>query len=123
MSELDTTPLPSRTYRVSNGRIVMIADGAEAMNQAIDKVLRTPRFEVPWLSQQYGTDVFQLIGQPIDYAKSEVERMITESLSVDDRIIDISVNSIEQTSNTDLLVKLTITTIFGEFKKETEVSK
>lgn len=123
MAELDTTPLPSRTYRVSNSRIVMIADGADAMNQAIDKILRTPRFEVPWISQQYGNDALQLVGKPIDYAKAEVERMLTEALSVDDRISDISIDSIEPTSKTDLLVKMTITTIFGEVKKETEVSK
>lgn len=121
--ELDTTPLPSRTYKVANGRIVMIADGAEAMNQAINKILRTPRFEVPWISQQYGTDVFQLIGMPMDYVKSEVGRMITEALEVDDRITDVAIDSVEQTSKTDLLVKMTITTIFGEIKKETEVNE
>lgn len=114
--------LPSRTYQVLNGRIINFIDGQESMRQVIEKALQTPRYEVPWLSKNYGTDLEQLVGKSMDYAKSEVKRMLVETFSADKRITDVSVTDVEVVNKTDLLVHADISTSYGKVTVAKEVT-
>lgn len=114
--------LPSRTYQVLNGRIINMIDGQEAMRQAIEKALQTQRYSVPWLSKNYGTDLEKLVGKSLDYAKSEVERMIVETFAADKRVTNVEVTSINEISKTDLAVQVDISTSFGQVSVVKEVT-
>ncbi|GAP04876.1 DUF2634 domain-containing protein [Fructobacillus tropaeoli] len=114
--------LPSRTYEVLNGRIMNLIDGQEAMRQAIEKALQTQRYSVAWLSKNYGTDLEQLVGKSLDYAKSEVKRMISETFAADKRIIDVEVTNIDEMNKTDLAVYVNISTSFGKVAVVKEVT-
>lgn len=114
--------LPSRTYQVLNGRIINFIDGQEAMRQVIEKALQTPRYEVPWLSKNYGTDLEQLVGKSMDYAKTEVKRMLIETFSADKRITDVLVTDVEVVNKTDLLVHADISTSYGKVTVAKEVT-
>ncbi|QEU46216.1 DUF2634 domain-containing protein [Schleiferilactobacillus harbinensis] len=113
---------PSLTYRVINGRIVGMIDGQDAARQAIDKILRTERFDWPIYDDQYGNDLAELLGKEMPYVKAEVRRMLVEALKADDRVNDVQINKIEQTGSDELSVFATVTTQFGLLNIESEVT-
>lgn len=113
--------IPSRTYKVSNGRIAGYVDELDAMRQAIEKMLTTERFAWNIYSEDYGSDVNDLIGEDFDLINSELERLITEALSADDRIVSIEDFTINQTSSNSVLATFRVITIFGSLDMEQEV--
>lgn len=113
--------IPSRTYHVSNGRITRQIDELEAMRQAVEKVLQTERFAWAIYTDNYGIELQNLIGEDHDLVLAEIERVITEALSVDERIIEVEDFSISQQSGNSLLVSFIVVTIFGQIKFEQEV--
>lgn len=85
---------PSLTYRLNleNGRIVGKVDGLEAVNQAIRKVLITPRFKCLIYDAQYGSEVEEAIiakDASTDYIESVTEGFIKDTLRPDTRILSI----------------------------------
>lgn len=119
--EIEEETAPSRTYRVSNNRIITMVDGKESMIQAVDKIMRTERFVFSIYDEQYGNDFEELLGKDFDYAEVEIERMLTEALEADDRVLDVSVDSIEQIDSVTLTASGSCETIFGTIPIESEV--
>lgn len=115
---------PSYTYQVKDGRILNFIDERQAMIQAIGKALNTERFSIPIYSENYGSDLTDLIGKDLDYCKTEAVRMVEECLYADDRVIDVNVDEPQQTDKDTLLVTGTATTIFGDvdFKTESDIN-
>lgn len=112
---------PTLTFQIYHGRIRNKFDDLPAMEQAVDKILRTERFVYPIYTDQYGNDLYDLIGQDIDYAKVEAKRMIKEALEDDDRVIDVTIDSVEPKGRTKLKVYGTCTTVYGDIPIENEV--
>jgi len=119
--DVEEIQVPSLTYQVTNGRIAGKIDEADAMRQAIEKILSTNRMQWAIYTAQYGHDLEELIGKEFPYVQAEVGRMITEALEGDDRVDSVEITSIEQLDSTSLHVKLTVNTLFGEITTETEV--
>ncbi|MEQ7309860.1 DUF2634 domain-containing protein [Lactococcus petauri] len=111
----------SLTYKVENGRILGRIDSLEAVHQAVIKILLTDRFVFEIYSDQYGNDLNDLIGNDIPFVKTAVENVIKEALLSDDRIDDVTIDSVEQTDRQTLSVFLTVSTLFGNFEIEKEV--
>lgn len=122
MDEEMIEQLPSRTYRVLNGRVAGWVDDLDAMKQSIDKMLHTERFTWPIYTDNYGIELQNLIGQDIDLVISEIERVITEAVSTDERIIGLENFSITQESRSSILVSFFVSTIYGQVKIEQEVN-
>ncbi|TPR12404.1 DUF2634 domain-containing protein [Apilactobacillus timberlakei] len=110
--------LPSKTYKVKNGRILATIDDYEAMVQAIDKIMQTERFVYPIYDENYGHDLNDLISKDFEYIQVEAERMIEEALKADDRVEDVTVDSVEKTSQDSILISATVDTIFGQINIE-----
>ena len=53
--------VPTRTYKVVNGRIVGYVDSLDAMRQAVEKVLLTERFAYNIYTANYGVEFSDLI--------------------------------------------------------------
>ncbi|WP_288623232.1 DUF2634 domain-containing protein [uncultured Lactococcus sp.] len=121
IAETDDSIWESKTYLVSFGRIISMTDGLEAMRQAIEKALKTPRFSTAYYTAQYGSDLDTLIGKSMDYVISDLERVIREALD-DERILDVVVSEPEQIDKSSLKVDVLVSTIFGTVQTETEVS-
>jgi phage baseplate assembly protein W len=121
-NEVQVITLPTLTYRIVDGHIRGMTDGQDAMRQAIHKILQTERFVWPIYSDQYGNDLIELLGKEMPYVKNEVQRMVTEALTGDDRVTDVAINAISELSSDTLLVNATVTTIFGDFMIETEAT-
>ena len=96
---------PTYTFKVANGRIRGMTDELDAMQQAVDKILKTERFVYQIYDEQYGNDLPELIGESIDYALSEAERMTIEALEADDRITSVEITKCEQSSSDAITVE------------------
>ena len=102
----------SVTYRLSNHQFQGFTDGAEALQQAIYKVLNTEKYEYPIYSFSYGIELESLIGKEPAYVKAEAKRRISECLLQDDRIQ--SVDDFKFALNSDnLIIEFSVTSIFG----------
>lgn len=80
---------PTNTYRVnfdnkaSTGRL----DSIEALKQTIYCILTTERCRYPIYSTDYGVELQDLIGQPVNTVTlAKMQETITEALTQDDRI-------------------------------------
>ena len=111
----------SLTFKVENGRIGGKIDGQEAMIQAISKIMETERSVYPIYSEDYGNDLDELIGKSFDFVETEIERVLEEALEEDERVTGVSVDSIEETDSTSLLVTATVSTIYGDLEVTQEV--
>jgi Protein of unknown function (DUF2634). len=120
-TDIEEVTLPTRTYLVQNGRITSLTDGREAMRQAIEKIMVTPRFSVPWLSSSYGHDLDDLIGKSQEYATAEIKRMITEALTSDDRVTSVEVATPVVIDKNTLSVTVSVVTLYGTVESTTEV--
>lgn len=121
MDEENIEVLPTKTYRIFNGRITGYVDNLDAMRQAITKALSIERFGYLIYSDNYGSEFQHLIGADYDLVLAEVERVITEALLVDDRIVSVTNFKTEKIASDSLSVSFLVITIFGEIQMESEV--
>lgn len=123
MLELDIATQPTLTYKLDfeTKRISTKIDDFEAVMQAITKILYTERYSCVIYSSDYGVELEKLIGQDYDYVVSDIERIITEALTVDDRVLSISDLEIVKLNKDSAQVTFTVNTIYGAQAIATEV--
>ncbi len=114
---------PSLTYRMNpEGNCVRgWVDGVEAVKQAIFRILNTERYQYiiyPWW---YGIETIDLYGEPVTWVCPELERRITEALSVDTRIIRVTDFKHDLSAKGVVHTTFTVQTIYGNMKTEKEV--
>lgn len=124
VSEIEDTVQSSKTYRVDsfNGRITRKIDELEAIKQAVFKILQTERFENVIYDASYGVELVGLIGKPKEFVKSDIERIIKEALSVDERILGIENFNIVDDVKENLKIEFKVNSIYGDIKLESEVT-
>lgn len=117
-----TTEQPDSTYKlnIEKNRVAGMTDGQDALIQAIYLILNVERYAFPIYSWNYGTEMADLIGQPKDYAMSEIKRRITEALAQDDRITGVENWSFE-TAGKVVRASFTVNTIYGAVNATKEV--
>lgn len=109
----------AKTFKVDpdSGRIRGLVDELDSVKQAVRIMLSVPRFQHEIFSRNYGHDLQDLIGKPLDYVLGDVRRMIWEALLIDERIIDIDDFTIKKVGE-NLQVKFKVTSIYGDFLKK-----
>ena len=124
VSEIEDTVQCSKTYRIDsfNGRITRKIDELEAIKQAVFKILQTERFENVIYDASYGVELIGLIGKPKEFVKSDIERIIKEALSVDERILGIENFNIVDDVKENLKIEFKVNSIYGDIKLESEVT-
>ena len=115
----------SKTYKVdwNSRRVVGYTDGRDALEQAIYKILRTERFAFLIYSWNYGFEMGRLLGQSEPVVRAEVQQLITEALTEDDRISAIEDFSITFLGKRLAQICFTAVSIFGDIDITTEVSR
>lgn len=110
---------PGKTYRLDmdGERIYDYTDGIDAVKQAIYLTLNTERYDYLIYSWNYGVELKDLIGKPIYYAVSEIERRIREALIQDDRVTAVDSFSF-LTHKNKIHVTFTVHTIYGDVNAE-----
>ena len=109
----------TKTYKlnIENNVINGFCDGIESMTQVIYKILNTERYKYIIYSWNYGIELLDLFGEPIDYAVSELKRRITEALLQDDRITSVDEFECEN-DRRSVHLTFTVHTIFGDIQTE-----
>lgn len=115
---------PSKTYRMDlNGDSVRgFCDGLEAVRQAIFRILNTERYQYVIYSGNYGMETLDLYGQPVTWVCPELERRITEALTVDSRITAVTDFEYETDTKKILHASFTVHTVYGDLSAEKEVN-
>lgn len=115
--------MTSRTYNINRNtnRISGYIDDKDAIIQAIYLILQTERYESMIYNWYYGVEFDGLIGKNKDYVTSELQRVIREALTEDDRITEVSNFDITYTDDSALIVFLVQTNI-GDITIEWEVN-
>ena len=122
-TELEEVEIPSKNYRMHFADEVINGynDNIEAMKQVIYKILNTERYQYIIYSWDYGIELMDLFGEPVDWVCSELERRITEALEADDRIEDVEGFEFDTSKRHEILVKFNVNTAFGDVEVEKAV--
>lgn len=129
-ADFDVETEPSRTYAMvlskdvgKKGIFLGIVDEEEALRQAIMKIISTERYAYEIYSWDYGIELSDLIGKPMNYAMSEVKLRIEDALTADDRIEAVEDFQVTRIGKNMLHVTFTVITAEGETIEgiETEV--
>lgn len=123
-SEIGNVPLaqeqqPSKTFQLREDRLTGMADGLEAVKQAVYFALNVERYDWPIYSWNYGVELRDLLGQPRDYVQSELKRRIPEALLQDDRIEAVDGFRFEFHGRA-VTAWFTVHSMYGDFEKEAE---
>ena len=121
-TEITEPVYPTKTYKVAidKNRINGYTDELDAIAQAIYLILSTERYEYIIYSWDYGIELIDLIGKPMPYVMSEVPRRVTEALTQDNRIENVT-NFEFETKGKRLYVKFTVVSTIGNIPTELEV--
>ncbi len=98
------------------------ADGREAVQQAVFRILNTERYRYliyPWW---YGIETTDLYGEPLNWVCAELERRIAEALLTDSRIKSVTDFEHDVRKKGTVHTTFTVNTIYGDVRGEREVS-
>ena len=118
---------PTKTYRMElykGNYILGFVDSQKAMEQAIYKIIRTERYKYIIYSWNYGIELEDLFGMPVEYCVVEIERRISEALLQDNRITAVHGFEFdtEGERGTVLIKKFIAETIFGKIQIDNGLS-
>lgn len=115
---------PTKTYQMDfeNKRVIGNVEGLEAMKQAVFKILNTERYQYLVYSWNYGSEFHDLFGMPISYVCPELERRITEALTWDKRIKEVTNFSFDTSQRGIVKASFTVHTIYGDMTTEKAVN-
>ena len=114
---------PSRTWYINKEtrRIQGEVDNLAAVRQAVEIILNVERFRWQIYRPYSGMQWEGLIGQDAGYVALELQRRITEALTMDDRVRGISDFSYT-VEGTTLRASLTVNTVYGDTQTSVEVN-
>lgn len=123
-NSVEVVTQPDLTYLMytSEERIQGTCEGLEAVRQAICKILNTERYDHVIYSWNYGIRLIDLYGEPMTYVIPELERRISNALSIDDRVLSCDGFEFDTSRRNSVLVKFTAHTIYGDTDIERSVS-
>lgn len=114
----------SRTYQLEQNaeKVYGYTDGILAVKQAAFKILNTERYQHIIYSWDYGVETMDLYGEPVSYVCPELERRITDALTQDSRITEVTDFEFEIKEKGSLHALFKVHTIFGTLQMEREVN-
>ena len=123
-TELEVETQPSKDYKLilENNTINGLCDELEAMTQVVYKILNTERYQHIIYSHDYGVELQDLFGEPVEYVCPELQRRIEEALMQDDRITSVSSFEFDITKKRTVKTTFTVHTIFGDIESEKVVN-
>ena len=120
-ADITVKELATNTHRMElyeGNYILGFVDSLKAMEQAIYKIIRTERYKYIIYSWNYGIELEDLFGMPVEYCVVELERRISEALLQDNRIKAVHGFEFDTESErgTVLIKKFIAETVFGEIQ-------
>ena len=118
LEPIDEKAYPSYTYKMilDGDRLRGYIDGIAAMRQAVYKRLLTQKGAYPIYSPDYGLDLKDLYGMPVDWVQAVLPDRIRDSLSFDDRITGMDDFEFSIADRHKLLCTFNVSTVYGDFR-------
>ena len=122
MGRIAKKKLPSLTWKIDReeGQVRGTLDEAEAMQQAVEKILQTERYRFVIYDWNYGMELDDLIGKNASFVIPELKRRIEDALLADDRVTAVTDFHFSQEGNS-VAADFLVHTIFGELRAERTV--
>lgn len=112
---------PSKTYaiRFTTGQIGGFIDELEAVKQYIRKAIVTERSKWRIYTDDFGCELYELIGQDVSdgYLSAEIPRMVREAVEYDDRILAVNDVTVRRDGDT-VFITSDVSTIYGDVASE-----
>jgi len=123
-TDIEIEQQPSKNYKMQMVKevVVGLCDKLEAMKQVVFKILNTERYQYIIYSWNYGIELIDLFGMPMDYVCAELQDRITEALVQDDRINSVDNFDFTFPRKGEVLATFTVHTIFGDIEAERQVT-
>jgi hypothetical protein len=123
-SAVTSGTIPTNTFSINplTNSINGMVDGQNAMVQAISIALNIDRYRWPIYTSDIGSELDTLPGNDASYIMSEIQRMVPEALSVDDRVLGVS-NYTFAVNGDSILVTFTVSTIYGDVNQSVQVNQ
>lgn len=124
LDELEDEEIPNKNYTmdINKTRINGYCDELLAVQQSIYKILNTERYQYVIYSWDYGIELEDLFGKPVDYCCSELQRRITEAIEWDDRVESVDGFEFDTSERHTVKVTCTAHTVFGDLEIEKVVN-
>ena len=121
-TNIEVVSQPSKTWIIDREtmQVKCMDETLESVRQAVEIALNTDRFRWQIYNSNFGAEVSTLIGDDVDYIKSELPRMIEDALSPDTRVIGID-NYVFTVNGDTMTVSFDVHTVFGEFTEEVSI--
>ncbi len=115
--------LKSKNYKmmIKDKVINGYAEELEAMKQVVYKILNTERYDYIIYSWNYGVELKDLFGKPVDYVCPEIERRVKDALTQDNRIESVYNFKFDKSKRGVVAVNFVVGTIYGDVDMNTEV--
>ena len=123
-TDLEVEMMSSKNYKMNIEKNIIndYCDELESMKQVIYKILNTERYQYIIYSWNYGIELLDLYGEPVDYVCAELERRITEALTQDERIESVDDFEFDVTTKRTVNVLFIVHTIYGSIDIEKAVN-
>ncbi len=123
-TDIEIKQQASLNYKMQMVKDIILGkcDKLEAMKQVVFKILNTERYQYVIYSWNYGIELLDLFGMPVDYVCAELIDRITEALVQDDRINSVSDFDFTFPNKGEILATFTVHTIFGDIEAERQVT-
>jgi hypothetical protein len=95
-------------------------DGIEAVEQAIRKTLRTPRFRCLIYDNQYGSEIKHTIiaeDATPEFIEADMPRLVADCVLVDDRVFDVNEFTFDFVDD-EAHIAFIASTVYGEIRIE-----
>lgn len=109
-----------KTFKISDGKILGMIDGKEALKQAVNLILRTERFEHSIFSPDYGVEFARQFSVNPELFEAKLKLRTEEALLCDERIISVN-NFSASIINGVATISFSLETIYGETEIEEEI--
>ena len=120
LDDIETEDIPTNTFLVDDEQVAGMDDGIEAMRQAVEIMLTTPRYDYQIYTANFGVELDDLIGQEPEYIESTLPTRIREALSIDDRTLREE-NYTFEVNGDSMLVTFDVITVYGSFNAGVEI--
>lgn len=122
MDKLEKKTMPSLTWKIREEKkeVRGDVDAAEAMGQAVAKLLQTERYRYVIYDWNYGIELEDLFGRNVTYVIPELKKRIEEALLADDRVTAVTDFSFRQEQDS-VTASFLVHTSIGEIAAERRV--
>ena len=122
MESIEKQTMSSLTWKINEERAEVrgTVDELEAMKQAVNKILRTERYQYAIYDWNYGMELEELYGKNVTYVIPELKKRIEDALLADDRVTAVTDFFFIQEKGS-VTAEFMVHTIFGEVTAERTV--